>query len=1043
MRFTRKTALTAVAVASIGITGVSTVPTAGALPTTVQRASSAPASADHVIVGFRSGVSTTEHDRVLRDHKVRSHRRVTAAVSSAQTELIQLPAGASVDTEIAALKADPAVRFAEPDYQVTEQATSDDPFFTSGQLWGMAGDASTPANQYGTGAAEAWSAGYTGSSNVVVGVIDEGIQITHPELAANIWVNPWEIAGDGIDNDGNGYIDDVNGWDFFNNDKTVFDGTATAGLDAHGTHVSGTIGGTGGNGQGVAGINWSVKIISTKFLGPAGGSISAAIAALNYLVDMKVRHGVNIVAVNNSWGGGGFSQAMSDAINLAGDHGILFIAAAGNSGTNNDTTANYPSNYDCTKGGTRGWDCVVAVAAIDSAGALASFSQYGATTVDLGAPGVDIISSVPTNSYASYAGTSMATPHVTGAVALCASINPNLDAAGIRSAIIASATPTSSLTGKTVTGGRLDVGAMAARCAVSSAAVAGAPSALTATATNESTISLSWTDGVTAETRYDIERAPSVSGVCGTYVVIGQGPANTAAYTVSNLTAATTYCFRVRAANYFGGGTTSAYSTTASATTLAAPQPYSCAASSYSWIDATTGGTSYVIGDDASATVGLPFNFSFYGTSYNSVQVASNGYLRLGAGAATAFANVTIPNAADPNAIIAPWWDDLSPNLGGTIWTTTTGTAPNRKFVASWVGVPHFGGGTTNVTFEAILDEATGDITLQYLDATTTSTASNKGVGATVGLENSTGTAGTLISYNTASLSDLSARRCSNTATLVAPTVSTTTLAAGLVGSAYSATLAATSGTAPYTWSLVSGTLPAGLSLNTSTGAITGAPTTAGTSSITVQAADTKGLVGTKALSIAVTAPAVLAISTTSLAGGTVGTAYSVTLAAAGGTKPYTWSISTGTLPAGLTLNSSTGAITGTPTTSGASSITVRVTDAAARTITKALSINVVLPAIPGAFNKSAPATNATARSRTALALSWAAATGAVSYRYCVDTVNDSVCNTSWVNVGTARTVTIGALGSLTAYYWQVEAVNLGGSRAANTGTWWKFTTAV
>ena len=170
--------------------------------------------------------------------------------------------------------------------------------------------------------------------------------------------------------------------------------------------------------------------------------------------------------------------------------------------------------------------------------------------------------------------------------------------------------------------------------------------------------------------------------------------------------------------------------------------------------------------------------------------------------------------------------------------------------------------------------------------------------------------------------------------------------------------------------------------------------------------------------------------------------AYSATLAATGGTAPYTWSISAGTLPAGLSLKATTGAITGTPTTAVTSSVTFRVTDSAARTTTKALSIAITAPALPGAFNKSAPANNATGSSRTALTLSWAASSGATRYEYCFDTVNDNVCNATWTSTGTARTVTIGGLGSLTAYYWEVRAVNAVGTTLANTGTWWKFTTA-
>ena len=152
------------------------------------------------------------------------------------------------------------------------------------------------------------------------------------------------------------------------------------------THVSGTIGGQGGNGIGVAGVNWQVSLISGKFLGSNGGYTSGAVSAVDYMTWLKVNKGLNIVATSNSWGGGGFSQALLDAINRGGDANILFIAAAGNSSSNNDVTDNFPSNYECTNGGTRGWDCVIAVAAIDSSGNLASFSSYGATRVDLGAP---------------------------------------------------------------------------------------------------------------------------------------------------------------------------------------------------------------------------------------------------------------------------------------------------------------------------------------------------------------------------------------------------------------------------------------------------------------------------------------------------------------------------------------------------------------------------------------------------------------------------------------------------------------------------------
>ena len=422
---------------------------------------------DEVIIGYFDNGSPAENEAV-RGNSYKAISAVTRARISPQitnTEVLKIGKGVSVEAAIARLKNQPGIRFVEPNYIVHSMATSNDPLFTNGSLWGMYGGTSSPANQFGSNAANSWTSGYVGSSNVVIGVIDEGIQITHPDLEANIWINPGEIARDGLDNDNNNYVDDINGWDFVNNDSTVYDGGTTASVDSHGTHVSGTIGGKGGNAAGIAGVNWNVKIISTKFLGANGGSTSNAVKALDYLTNLKSRvNSVNLVASNNSWGGGGFSQALLDAINRSGDAGMLFIAAAGNSTSNNDTTASYPSNYSCTTP-SRPSDCVIAVAAISSTGGIASFSSYGLTTVDLGAPGVGVNSTLPYNTYGSYSGTSMATPHVTGAVALCKSIFPSITSVQLRSALLSTVTPTSSLTSKTVTNGRLNVGAMATNCA--------------------------------------------------------------------------------------------------------------------------------------------------------------------------------------------------------------------------------------------------------------------------------------------------------------------------------------------------------------------------------------------------------------------------------------------------------------------------------------------------------------------------------------------------------------------------------------------------
>lgn len=379
------------------------------------------------------------------------------AVGEGVLEVIELAEGVNLERVLEAYRGTSGVRFAEVDQVVQPQAISNDLIYSLGYQWGLYSSDSPEVigpegttNPYGSQAEVAWNRGQTGSASVFVGIIDQGVNYEHEDLAANCWVNPFE-ARDGVDNDGNGYVDDIYGWDFFSNDNTTYD----VGFDDHGTHVAGTIGAVGGNEIGAAGVNWNVSMIATKFLGPAGGYISGAILAMDYLTDLKWRHGLNIVATNNSWSGGGFSQALQDAMVRAAKQNILTITAAGNQGNNNDNAPSYPSSYNTTAGA--GYDAVVSVTAIDEYGMLLEGSNYGATSVDLAAPGANILSTLPANDYGSISGTSMAAPFVTGAIALYAASHPTVLAEQIRTALLNSTTPTPSLTGITVTGGLLNV----------------------------------------------------------------------------------------------------------------------------------------------------------------------------------------------------------------------------------------------------------------------------------------------------------------------------------------------------------------------------------------------------------------------------------------------------------------------------------------------------------------------------------------------------------------------------------------------------------
>ncbi len=393
-------------------------------------ASSVPYKEDRVIVKFKNGLQESEMAsaaQMVNVSNIKNFKYIGAQLWTLSD--------ISVADAINLLKNDPRIVYIEPDYQVSIINTPNDPMYTD--LWGMHNIGQTGGTpDADIDAPEAWNT--TTGNGVIIGVIDSGVDYNHPDLTNNMWTNPGEIPGNGIDDDGNGYVDDIHGYDFVNGDGDPWDD------NDHGTHCSGTIAGEGNNGIGVAGVCWTAQIMALKFLDYSGsGWTSDAVYAIEY----AIANGAHLT--NNSWGGGGYSSALYDAIDAAHGAGQLFCAASGNDGMNTDYSPHYPSSYNL--------DNIISVAATDHNDGLAGFSNYGSTSVDIGAPGVSILSTTPGNTYQYFNGTSMATPHVAGAAALILSANPGLTDLEVKQLLFDGADPIPSLTGMCQTGARLNI----------------------------------------------------------------------------------------------------------------------------------------------------------------------------------------------------------------------------------------------------------------------------------------------------------------------------------------------------------------------------------------------------------------------------------------------------------------------------------------------------------------------------------------------------------------------------------------------------------
>jgi subtilisin family serine protease len=520
-----------------------------------------------VLIKFKPDVTDAQLSGVFKKGKLRLLKqiRTRAMKDRGEAGITQTATTLPVAEAVKALAGAPGIEIVQPNWVYQTQSYGlTDPFYNDGTLWGMS---SAPASAGGIGADQAWTRGFTGSSDVVVGVIDSGIEYHHADLLGNMWINEAEHFGQpGVDDDdvitdAISYPDDVHGWNSRLDNGNIYDGSDPL-IDDHGTHVAGVIGAVGGNSTGVSGVNWDVTMISGKFIGPTGGATANAIQALDYMTYLKETKGLNIVAVNNSWGGGKHDPVLLDSITRAANAQILFVAASGGvrtmPGYNVDTNLFYPASYDTTAGA--GYDSVISVTAIDKAGALPSWANYGPTTVDLAAPGVGIVSTVPYQDYWSMTGSSMAAPHVTGAIALYAATHAKYLAAhpapakAIRDALLSSTTSDPSLEGKTVTGGKLDLmkflytGSAPEAPAAAPVAPRAPAKGPVAMPLNSAEAKLAWTHTTKDESGFKIQR--SVNGGAWSDLVI-VGP-NETQYVDKGLAVNVNYAYRIAAFNPAG-----------------------------------------------------------------------------------------------------------------------------------------------------------------------------------------------------------------------------------------------------------------------------------------------------------------------------------------------------------------------------------------------------------------------------------------------------------------------------------------------------------
>jgi subtilisin family serine protease len=596
---------------------------------------------------------------------------------------------------VTALRQQPDVLDAEPNYILKADVTPNDPRFNEQYAPGL------------IGAPQAWDTrtGSTGAGRVVIGVIDQGIDFNHPDLAANIWINPGEIAGNGIDDDGNGFVDDVRGFNFASNPQngSTFSGLPT---EDHASHVAGIAGAVGNNNTGVVGVNWSVGLMSLRFLDEDGfGDTLDAIDAIQYARTMRNlwvstggTKGANIRVLNASFGGALFSQQFLDAINQANTAGLLFVAAAGNvdNGTlepNNDLVPHFPSNFDAPN--------IISVAASNAGDALPSFSHFGPTTVDIAAPGNAILSTTPGNTYSVFSGTSMAAPQVSGAAALLWAQNPNLSVQQVKNLLMADGNVIPGFADKILSQRRLNVGNSMAGLISGDVTPPGTVGSFHINSQNGRNLNVGWTasgdDGATGNASlYRIDFTDGGNGQVST--VKGVIPKNSGSLQAVDIRIPFKHTAGTLTLREFdNAGNEGTPATLPVGVPLSAGDPYTISVGNPAAL--TTGGNRIDInGDDRYADFILPFSFPFFGSNFTELTISSNGNLFFSdpprrIGLPPGFLDDADDPPGSPRQLggykmIAGLWEDIdlrdSERADAGVYVTQTA----NQIIFRWQGVP-------------------------------------------------------------------------------------------------------------------------------------------------------------------------------------------------------------------------------------------------------------------------------------------------------------------------------------------------------------------